>query len=82
MRSKFWGPEITVTKRQIDFAIGMNEYRRKHNLSQAEMANICTLFGVSRGVKFAQTEISAYETLRTAPRPVKFQVLTDVIGKY
>ena len=79
-RAKFWGEQIVVSKKQVDFAHGIIDYRKTHNLSQKEMARICSLYGKTHGVKFAQTEISAYECLKKAPRKIKFEVLTNVIG--
>lgn len=79
-RSKFWGEFQYVSAKQIELALSINAYRRQHNMNQTEFAHICNLYGEPHGVKFAQTEISTYELMKTAPRKARFQVLCNVLN--
>ena len=78
-RNKFWGKFQLVSDRQIELALSINAYRKKYNISQKEMAHICTLYGKPHNVKFTQTQISSYETMKTAPRTVHYQILCNVL---
>lgn len=72
-------PRISVTKTQIELAFYIRNYRRIHELSQPEMAKICTLYGKSHNVKFAASEICAYENYKHMPTPPKFQILMNTM---
>ncbi len=69
-----------LSPKQVTFACYMKMYRKKYNLSQAEMAEICSLYGEPHKIKFAMSEISGYETMKTIPTMPKFQVLMNVLG--
>jgi transcriptional regulator with XRE-family HTH domain len=64
----------------IRLSICIQNYRRHYNLSQREMADICTLYGEPVNVKFFQTEIANYENCKTVPTPPKFQVLMNTMN--
>ena len=69
-----------ISPKQVILAFHMTEYRRKYNLSQREMAEICSLYGEPSNIKFAQTEIAKYETYKTIPTPPKFQILMNTMN--
>lgn len=64
----------------IRFGMCVENYRRLHNLSQREMAEICTLYGESLNIKFYQTEIANYENYKTAPTLQKFQIIMKTMN--
>lgn len=69
-----------LSPKQVLFAFYMTEYRRKYNLSQKEMAEICSLYGEPSHVKFTQNDISSYEIYKTIPTPPKFQILMNTMN--
>ena len=79
-RSKFWGEFQMISNKQVELSVALNAFRRKYNMSQAELAHICTLYGEPHKIKFIQTEISRYERMATAPRAAKYQVLCNVLN--
>lgn len=70
---------LSVTRKQIELAFYIRQYRRIHQLSQTQMANICTLYGKPHNVKFAVSEISEYENYKHMPTPPKFQILMNTM---
>ena len=70
---------IMVSPKQIELAIFIRQYRRIHELSQADMARICTFYGEPFGVKFTNVDISAYENYKSIPTTPKFQVLMNTM---
>ena len=79
-RSEFWGKFQLVSDKQIELALSLNGYRKKFNLSQKDMAKICSLYGASQKIAFSAEQISSYETMKTAPRIAKYQVLCNVLN--
>lgn len=79
-RDKHWGEFKLVSFKQMRLALAINGYRREHQLSQKEMAHICSLFGEPNGVKFFEAEISQYELMNRAPRKKKYDVLCNVLN--
>lgn len=71
---------MMVSPKQIELAIFIRQYRRIHELSQAEMAKICTLYGEPSGIKFTNFDISVYENCKTVPTTPKFQVLMNTMN--
>ena len=69
-----------LSPKQVTFSCYMKMYRKKYNLSQAEMAEICSLYGEPHNIKFDFTEISRYENMKTIPTPHKFEVLMNVMN--
>ena len=76
----FSGERIEVSPLQVELAICIRQYRRVHNITQDQMARICSIRGREAGIKFATSEIWTYENYRIAPTQPKFQVLMDVMG--
>ena len=70
---------IMVSPKQIELAIYIRQFRRIHQLSQQQMADLCSLYGEPYNVKFTNFNISVYENCRQIPRPVKFQVLLNTM---
>jgi hypothetical protein len=70
---------IVVSRKQVELAIYIRQFRRIHQFSQQEMASLCTKFGEPSGIKFHWTEISCYENYKTIPRQNKFQILMNVM---
>ena len=68
-----------ISPQQVELAIFIRQYRRIHNLSQTEMAKLCSIYGKSKGVKFHFTEISNYENYKSIPTPAKFQCLMNTM---
>ena len=64
----------------IRLSICIQNYRRYYNLSQAQMARICTLYGKPDNIKFTQTEIAKYENCKTVPTSPKFQILMNTLN--
>ena len=79
-RANFWGEFKYVSDKQIELALSMNGYRRTHNMSQTEFAEICNLYGEPHGIKFSMYQISNYERMRKAPRKARFQILCNVLN--
>lgn len=71
---------IVVSRKQIELAIYIRQFRRIHNFSQQQMAELCTMYGKSAGIKFNFTEISKYENYKTIPTPPKFQILMNAMN--
>lgn len=76
---KFYNDIITVSRKQVELAICIRQYRRIHDLSQKQMAKICSIYAEPYGVKFANTEISNYENYRIRPSAKKFQILMSAM---
>ena len=70
---------VVVSRKQVELAILVRQFRRIHNLSQKEMANICSLYGKPRNVIFSQTDICKYENYKTIPTPPKFTTLMNAM---
>ena len=79
-RNSFWGEHQYISKRQEELSFQMISYRRRNNISQKEMARICTLFGAPYNVKFHPVEISNYECRKCAPRRAKYTVLCKLLN--
>lgn len=71
---------ISVYPKQIEFGISIRLYRYMNKLSQAELAEVCSIRGKSRGIMFAQTDISNYENFKHVPGEPKFQILMETMG--
>ena len=69
-----------VSRRQVELAINMREYRKEHDLSQVQFAKIATIYGVYQKVKFTHWEISKYENFKTIPSEKKMFVLLAAMG--
>lgn len=72
-------PILSVTKTQVELAFYIRQYRRIHEMSQVEMAQLCSLYGKPYNVKFSCSEISSYENYKHKPTPHKFQVLMNTM---
>lgn len=70
---------MLISPKSVELAIYIRQFRRLHNLSQNEMAKICTLHGKKQGIKFTQRSICAYENYETIPTPPKFQILMNTM---
>lgn len=68
-----------VSPKQIELAIYIRQYRRIHQLSQTEMAKVCSLYGEPFGIKFTNFDISVYENCKHIPTPSKFQILMNTM---
>ena len=69
-----------LSPKQVLLSYYIIQYRKRFNLSQREMAEICSSYGKANNVKFAQREIGLYESYRTIPTPPKFQVLMNTLN--
>ena len=69
------GKEVTVTRKQMNLSMLIQNYRRIHQLSQADLAKACAIIGKSCNVKMSQNDISNYEICKTTPTMPKFQIL-------
>ena len=78
-RRKRKEPTITVTRTQVELAFFIRNYRRIHELSQPQMAKICTLYGEPHNVKFSASDICGYENYKHMPTTLKFQVLLNTM---
>ena len=70
---------VVVSRKQVELAIFIRQYRRINHLSQHEMAEICSIIGAKHNIKFLTSEISNYENYKTIPRPYKFQILMQIM---
>lgn len=70
---------IVVSRKQVELAIYIRQYRRIHQLSQAEMAKLCSLYGKPHNVSFTGADISYYENYKHIPTSHKFQVLMNTM---
>lgn len=68
-----------ISPKQVMLSAYMKNYRCRHNFSQTEMANVCSLYGKPQGVSFDVMEINRYENYKTIPTPRKFQVLMNTM---
>ena len=75
-----FGHFIKVSPTQVELAIYIRQFRRIHELSQSDMAKICSLYGEDKGVKFKQAEIGRYENYKTVPTPAKFEILMNTMN--
>jgi transcriptional regulator with XRE-family HTH domain len=71
---------VMLSPKQVELAIYIRQYRRIHELSQRDMAKVCSLYGEKKGIKFAQTEIACYENYKTIPTPAKFEILMNTMN--
>lgn len=78
-RKSFWGNQETVYVEQVIFGYKINQYRRKHNLSQAEFAEICNICSEGKSGKFYPCDICLYETRKRTPNKVRFQLITSIV---
>ena len=72
--------EKKVSPKLVILGFYITNYRRTHNISQRQMADICTLYGKPHNIKFSQVDIWNYERYRCAPTPPKFQVLMNALN--
>ena len=70
---------VVVSPKSIELAFYIRQFRRIHNFSQKEMADLCTKYGEHNGTKFRWDEISRYENYKTIPTPPKFQILMNTM---
>ena len=75
----FYDEQVKVSRKQVELAFYIRQFRRIHNLSQPEMARLCSLYGKDSGVRFFPSEIHEYENYRHAPTPPKFQILMNTM---
>jgi len=68
-----------ISPKQVELAIYIRQYRKIHELSQCDMARICSIYGEPFGIKFIQQEIDRYENYKTVPTKAKFQVLMNTM---
>ena len=60
-----------VSRKQVELAFFIRAFRRINNMSQKEMADLCSCYGVH----FDTMDISRYENYKAAPTMPKFQIL-------
>ena len=70
---------VVVSRKQVELAIYIRQFRRMHNLSQEQMARICSAHGRSRKISFSGVDISNYENYKHIPTPPKFQTLMSAM---
>lgn len=70
---------FVVSPKSIELAIYLRRFREIHNLSQVEMARLCTMYGRSMNIQFVASEIHKYEYCKTIPTPPKFQILMNTM---
>ena len=69
-----------ISPKQVTLSCYIKMYRQKYNISQQEMAKICSMYGEPHKVKFACCEIYNYENYKTIPSEPKFQILMNTLG--
>ena len=79
-QNPFFDDYAIQSAKLIRFSICIRIYRRQHNLSQTQMAHICTICGQPENIKFHQAEIANYENGKVAPTPPKFQILMKTMN--
>lgn len=70
---------IVVSPKQVELAIYIRQFRKIHNLSQKEMAELCSLYGKDNNISFKSCEIWFYENYKRIPTKPKFQVLMNTM---
>ena len=68
-----------ISPKQVELAIYIRQYRRIHELSQRDMAQLCTLYGKPHNVRFSQNDINNYENYKNIPTPSKFAALMNTM---
>lgn len=79
-RKSFWGEPEKVYVKQVIFAYKINEYRRTHNLSLAEFADVCNICGEGKYGKFYPCDISQYENRKRTPHKARFQLISSIVN--
>jgi len=69
-----------ISPKQVMFSYYINLYRKKFNISQREMADVCSLYGKPHNVKITVQDICFYENYKRIPTPQKFQVIMDTMN--
>lgn len=69
-----------ISPKQVMFSYYINLYRKKFNISQREMADVCSLYGKPHNVKVTAQDIYFYESYKRIPTPQKFQVIMDTMN--
>ena len=69
-----------ISPQSVELAIYIRSYRRMHEISQMEMAKICTIRGRRNNVSFTQNDIDRYEKYKNVPTPPKFQILMETMN--
>ena len=64
-----------LSPKQVTFSCYLKMFRRQHNFSQKQMADLCTLYGKPYGIKLTQNDISRYECMKNIPRTNKFKTM-------
>ncbi len=80
-KKSFWGEPETVYVEQVIFGYKISEYRRRHNLSQTEFAEICNICSEGKFGKFFPCDICEYENRKKTPRKIRFQFLSSIIDE-
>lgn len=80
-KNSFWGKEETVYVQQVIWAYRINTYRRKHELSLAEFAEVCNICSEGKFGKFFPCDISEYENRKRTPRKARFQLISKIIDE-
>ena len=79
MRNDLFNDTIVVSRKQVELAIYLRNYRRMHELSQVEMAGLCSIYAEPYHVKITSQEISDFENYRKKPSRKKFQILLNTM---
>lgn len=70
---------FVVTREQVELAFYIRNYRRIHELSQVQMAAICSCYGEPNNIRITPSDISCYENYNRMPTKGKFQVLLNTM---
>ena len=65
-----------VSRRQIEFGIFIRNYRRAYNLSQAEFAKLCSIYGNKR---ITSASISNWENFTDVPTVKNMNIVLDTM---
>ena len=71
--------KLTVTRTQVELAFFIRQFRRIHELSQIQMAKICTVYGKPYNEKFYSGQICDYENYKHMPNKKRFQILLNTM---
>ena len=80
-KKSFWGEPETVYVEQVIFGYKINAYRRRHNLSMAEFAEVCNICSEGKCGTIYPCDICEYENCKTTPRKVRFQLISNIIDE-
>lgn len=69
-----------VSRRQVELAMCLREYRRRNNISQNDFVEIANIYSRPYNVKFTNYDISVYERYLVIPGEKKMNVLLAILG--